>query len=104
MGTNSAKLSEAMYGQAAELGLSVAFESILCDRYSIASARERGCLCFVDKRIAASFATLGYRAIPRVADHTERAAARGASAGWRRMRGPRLDGGSGGIEAPGAPL
>lgn len=61
MGTNSAKLSEAMYGQAAELGLSVAFESIPCDRYSIASARERGCLCFVDKRIAASFATLGYR-------------------------------------------
>lgn len=101
MGTNSAKLSEAMYGQAAELGLSVAFESILCDRYSIASARERGCLCFVDKRIAASFATLGYRAIPRVTDHTERVAARGASAGWRR---PRLDGGSGGIEAPGAPL
>ena len=51
-----------MYGQAAELGLSVAFESIPCDRYSIASACERGCLCFVDKRIAASFATLGYRA------------------------------------------
>lgn len=70
VGTNSAKLSEAMCGQAAELGLSVAFESIPCDRYSIASACERGCLCFVDKRIAASFATLGYQAIPLVAPST----------------------------------
>ena len=68
IGIISTSLFENLRKQIDAMGETSVFESVASDRYSIVSACERGCICLTDTRIASSFRSLGYRAIPLAAE------------------------------------